>query len=312
MSGSFHDAYAMYSCVNCAHINFVNVGTRLMSTTEALQTQKWECEKCGFIHAQGSDLPKKWKNWPPELLEGTELTSERFWTAFFRSATGNPKAYWKRCNACGRILPNDNFSKHTGWGPLEKQMECKACKGAINAVLNCKRTPEQLRESGIRRRVADMFVKDKNERINIKDLFNRFESKCFKTGKHLDIKKTGSWHIDHILPSKYLYPLTVSNACLLSNEANSNKRDRWPSDFYSPQELSKLADITGANLALMSGQPVINHDIDVDKGVRRYLNVRSNVDLAKRVEELKKVISDYHLEKKLDDHNKKILGFTTE
>lgn len=313
IEGSFHDAYAMYSCVNCGHINLVNVGQKLLNPIEALNTQKWECGKCGFIHSKNSDLPDSWSNWAPELLECSELTVERFWTAFFRSATENQEAYWKKCNVCGRVLPNANFSKHVGWGPLEKQMECRACKGAINAVLNCKRTVEQLRESGIRRRIADMFVEDHNEKINIDELFKRFDSKCFKTGKQLDKIKKGSWHIDHILPSKYLYPLTVRNACLLSNEANSNKRDKWPSEFYTTQELVELAKITGADLSLISNNiPIINNNIDVNRGVERYLTIRNKVDLSKRVAEIRKVIHDYNLENLLSDNNKKILGITTE
>ena len=311
--GNFNDAYAMYTCVNCGHVNFINVGQSLLTPAEALESQNWECKECGFVHSKDSDLPSSWENWAPELLENGELTVERFWTAFFRAATENPEAYWKQCNVCGRILPNANFSKHVGWGPLEKQMECRACKGAINAVLNCKRTPEQMRESSIRRRIADMFVADQNERINVDELFERFDGKCFKTGKPLDKTKTGSWHIDHILPSKYLYPLSVRNACLLSNEANSNKRDRWPSDFYTNQELVDLAKITGADLAIMSSkEPIINTNIDVNKGVERYLTVRSTADIPKRVAELRKVILDYHLEDKLSEKNRQILGITIE
>ena len=155
-----------------------------------------------------------------------------------------------------------------------------------------------------------MFVEEYNERIDIQALFNRFGGKCFKTGKCLDIAKTGSWHIDHILPSKYLYPLTVQNAALLSSEANSNKRDRWPSEFYTPQELVELAKITGADLNLLSSPvPIVNTHINVNRGVDRYLNVRnSNTDLLKRVMELRKVIQQYDLEDLLDDEHRAILG----
>lgn len=309
VDGNPHEAFAAYICVNCHTMNFVRVGDHLLDSREAFNTQVWECNNCGFVHSKDSDLPSDWENWSPEYLEKDELTAQRFWQAFFRVSTENPEAYWKRCNVCGRILPNSAFSKHVGWGPLEKQMECRACKGAINAVLNCQRTPEQLRESSIRRRVADMFVADYNEKIDVKALFDRFEGKCFKTGKVLDMNKTGSWHIDHILPSKYLYPLTTTNAALLSSEANSNKRDRWPSEFYTPQELVRLSNITGANLALLSSKtPVINTQIDVNKGVDRYLNVRSTVDLEKRIQEVKKVIRDYDLADLLDDRHLRILG----
>ena len=305
-----HDAWAVYTCVNCRAVNYVHIGSELVSPEYAFQHFSWECPHCGFVHSRNSDLPESWTNWRPELLEREELTAERFWQAFFRASTENPEAYWKQCNVCGRILPNSAFSKHEGFGPLAKQMECRACKGAINAQLNCRRTSEQLRESSVRRRIADMFVEEYNERIDVPALFQRFGGRCFKTGKPLDMGKTGSWHIDHILPSKYLYPLTVRNAALLSSDANSNKRDRWPSEFYTPQELVALARITGADLKLLSSlEPVVNTHINVNRGVDRYLNVRnSNTDLPRRVAELKKVLQQYGLEDLLDDAHRAILG----
>ena len=306
---SVHDAWAAYICVNCSHLNYVHIGNKLLTPEEALETQSWECEECGYVHSKNSDLPAKLTNWRPELLEKESVTAQRFWKAFFVTATENPEAYWKRCNMCGRILPNHAFSKHKDWGPLEKQMECRACKGAINSILNDLRTVEQLRESSIRRRIADLFVADQNETINIQDLFARFEGKCFKTGKPLDINKTGSWHIDHILPSKYLYPLTVRNAALLSAEANSNKRDRWPSEFYTNQELVELSRITGAPLELIaSTTPIINTNIDVNKGIDKYLNVRNSSDLPKRIIEIKRIIETYNLNDLVDEEHRRILN----
>ncbi|WP_304581600.1 hypothetical protein [uncultured Alistipes sp.] len=305
---SVHDAWCAYICVNCNHLNYVHIGEHLLTPEQALETQQWECKECGYVHSKDSDLPEKLTNWKPELLEKESVTAQRFWKAFFVTAAENAEAYWKKCNMCGRILPNHAFSKHKGWGPLEKQMECRACKGAINSILNDLRTTEQLRESSIRRRIADLFVADQNETINVSELFERFGGKCFKTGKLLDISKTGSWHIDHILPSKYLYPLTVRNAALLSAEANSNKRDRWPSEFYTNQELIELARVTGAPLALMaSTTPVVNTNIDVNKGIDKYLTVRNSSDLPKRIIELKRILALYHLEDLVDDEHQRIL-----
>jgi hypothetical protein len=233
----------------------------------------------------------------------------RFWEGFFRIATENSEAYWKQCNVCGRILPFSAFSKHSGWGILERQMECRSCKGAINAVLNPKRTKQQLQESSVRRRIADLFVESENQNIDIEDLFKRFDSKCFKTGKELDINQRNTWNIDHILPSKNLYPLNVANAALLSTEANSNKRDMWPSKFYTNNELIELARITSANLELLSSpKPIMNHNIDVNNGVAKYLQVREMSDLPKRIKEIKKILEVYQLTDNLSDENKKLLG----
>ena len=294
-------------------MNYVHIGDTILTPEEAYEGQSWVCEKCGFIHSKDASLPSSWEDsWLPEFLKSGELTVERFWRAFFKNATENPQAYWKFCNTCGRIQPSSHFSKHSGWGPLEKQMECRACKAAINAVLNPQRTSEQLRESSIRRRIGDLIVSEYEEKLDVQALFERFGGKCFKTGKPLDITKTGTWHIDHILPSKFLYALNPRNAALLSDEANENKRDKWPSEFYTPQELIELARITGADLQLLSSPvPIQNGSVsseNVNRAVDRYLAVRNSTDLPKRIAEIKKVLQDYNLTELLDEQHKAILG----
>jgi CRISPR/Cas system Type II protein with McrA/HNH and RuvC-like nuclease domain len=189
-------------------------------------------------------------------------------------------------------------------------MECRSCKGAINAVLNPKRTKEQLHESAVRRRIADLFLEEENESIDFQDLFDRFDSRCFKTKEPLDINQRETWAIDHILPSKYLYPLKRENAALLSRNANENKRDKWPSKFYTNSELIELARISGANIDLISNKlPIMNHNIDVNRGVERYLQVREKSDLPKRIKEIKKILLVYELVDNLSLENKKLLGF---
>ncbi len=304
----YHDAWVAFKCVSCKEMNYIRVGQELLSPKEAVDTAVWKCEHCGFIHSKESDLP--FENWEEEYNSSDSTTALSFWEGFFRIATENKEAYWKQCNVCSRILPNSAFSKHSGWGPLEKQMECRSCKGAINAILNPKRSKEQLHESAVRRRIADLFIEDENENIDFEDLFNRFDSKCFKTKEPLDINERSTWSIDHILPSKFLYPLKIENAALLSKGANENKRDMWPSKFYTNNELIELAKITGASIDLISStKPIMNHNIDVNKGVERYLQVREQSDLPKRIKEIKKILQVYELIPQLSDENKKLLGF---
>ena len=303
-----HDVWVGFICLNCNELNNLKIGNSLIDPITAYGTADWSCSKCKYVHSKKSDLP--FKNWNNDFKIAKSLKAQRFWEAFFRIATENPEAYWKQCNTCGRILPFAAFSKHVGWGPLERQMECRGCKGAINAALNPKRTKQQLHESSVRRRIADLFVEGENEKIDIKNLFKIFEGKCFKTGVKLDIKKRASYEIDHILPSKWLYPLTKENACLLSTNANNNKRGKWPSEFYTNNELIKLAKITGADLSLISSRtPILNTNINVNKCVERYLQVRERSHLAKRIKELKKILIDYNLVGKLSVTNKKLLGF---
>jgi ssDNA-binding Zn-finger/Zn-ribbon topoisomerase 1 len=291
----YHDAWVAYKCVSCKNMNYINIGQKLLTPKEAYENAIWKCESCGFVHSKESDLP--FDNWEDEFIKAETLTTIRFWEAFFRIATEHPESYWKQCNVCSRILPYNAFSKHTGWGPLEKQMECRSCKGAINAVLNPKRTKEQLHESAVRRRIADLFLLEENESIDFEDLFVRFNNRCFKTKEPLDINARDTWVVDHILPSRYLYPLKKENAALLSRRANENKSDQWPSKFYTNNELIELAKITGANIDLIARKlPVMNKNIDVNKGVERYLQVREKSDLPKRIKEIKKILQVYEFE----------------
>jgi len=303
-----HDAWIGFVCINCFHLNLFSIGNKLLTPDYAYNHAEWECTECGYKHSKSSPLP--FNNWPVEFIEPNSIKCQRFWKAFFRIATENKEAYWKKCNACGRVLPSNAFDRHKEWGPLEKQMECRSCKGAINAFLNPKRTRQQLYESNIKRRVGDLLLEGENETIDIDELFERFNGKCFKTGETLNKEDRSSWEIDHILPSSYLYPLTKENAALLSKEANSRKGNKWPSHFYTNTELIKLAKITGADLSLLSRiDPIVNPNIDVDKCVSRYLNVREKSNLNKRIKELKKLLEDYNLVDKISEENKRLLGY---
>ena len=302
-----HDALVSFACLACNTRGFVRVGLELLDAKAAFESAEWVCENCGFVHSRDSDLP--FEHWPEELRDASRVATERFWKAFFLSATEHVESYWKQCKACGRILPFADFSRHKDWGPLERQMECRACKAVINAKLNPKRSKQQLHEASSRRRIADLLLEGENESIDIDDLFERFGGKCFKTGVDLDKADRGAWSIDHILPSRYLFPLTVSNAALLSRSANENKRDQWPSKFYKPSELKRLARITGADLTLLARpSPIVNPNIDVDACVERMLSVREGSDLAKRLAELKQLLVKYDLEDSLSDVNRRLLG----
>jgi len=302
-----HDAFVGFICLKCYTLNHVRVGEKLLDPESTFFGAEWPCKSCGYVHRRRANLP--FPNWPREFRQHKSLQAERFWLGFFRIATEHPESYWKQCNACGRILPFQAFSKHSGWGPLQRQMECRGCKGAINAVLNVLRTPEQLHEGSARRRVAELLLKGQDQRIDLKDLFRRFGGKCFKTGRPLNLQERRSWAIDHILPSQFLYPLSVENAALLSREANNAKAGRWPKQFYSNNELIELSRITGADLNLLaSTDPIINRNIDVNACVTRFLRVREGSNLKKRLDELSKLLTDYALVHQLSPQNKRILG----
>lgn len=112
----YHDAWISYSCVKCKSRNYLRIGQDLLTPEKALEICVWKCESCGKIHSKESDL--QFENWEEEHKDAESLPALRFWEGFFRIATENISSYWKQCNVCGRVLPFNAFSKHSGWGPL--------------------------------------------------------------------------------------------------------------------------------------------------------------------------------------------------
>ena len=308
------DLWIFYSCVNCGKSNLINIGKHMLKPDDAHESAHWCCEYCGFDHNKDANLPEHYDvNWEKTLLQNTSIACQRFWKNFFIISTGNPEYYWKRCQACGRVLPASSFSHHKKWGELEKQAECRACKSAINAIGNPKRTAEQHAEAAARRRIGDLMHPDPEYRpySDINDLFDRFDSKCFLTGVSLDKNDRSQWQIDHILPASYYYPLTRDNACLLSKGANGNKRAQWPSEIYTPEQLMDLARITGADITLLSSPtPIFNVNADPNMAVIRYLGkARQNKEkFSKRVQELRKILVADNLVDSLTEDNKKLRG----
>ena len=311
------EAWVCFPCINCGATVKANIGLSLPTLEEAMENCVWLCPECGYEHSILSDIPDTMDNFPEEWRSSDDPHCQGFWTAFFRMATKDVFSYWKHCSKCGRLLPVTCFDQHNdkpgsnAWKPLNRQAECKACKAAINANLNKERTHEQLFEGTINRRIGDLLSATDNK-ANPKEVFDLFGGKCFKTGKILDYNDRKSWHIDHIMPSKYFWPLTKENAALLSNEANEAKSGKWPSEFYTDRELVALSKITGAPLDLISSKtPIYNMDIDTNKAVEKLFgNVRENSHLPKLVEGLRKVLVEHDLVRTLSPQNQKLLGLS--
>lgn len=107
------DLWIFYSCVNCGKSNLINIGKHMLKPDDAHESAHWCCEYCGFDHNKDANLPEHYDvNWEKTLLQNTSIACQRFWKNFFIISTGNPEYYWKRCQACGRVLPASSFSHH--------------------------------------------------------------------------------------------------------------------------------------------------------------------------------------------------------
>lgn len=194
----------------------------------------------------------------------------------------------KECNRCARYLPVNfqneratlSFSnhciakspcKHKGFGLLvEKntnesrqltygfQLECRFCKKfAVNGALNPMRTSDQMKEDGQRRRHFELLLSELNSmspqmqyrhktgRELTDEIWNKFSRKCFKC--QTPINTSREMNLDHTRPLALLWQLDETATCLCKS-CNSQKRDRYPVDYYDASELERLAQVTGISL----------------------------------------------------------------
>lgn len=128
------------------------------------------------------------------------------------------------------------------------QPYCKESKRLYqNSVGNKMRDKNQLIEGtqGSRTRglLTSLYYKNEDKCPEIEKIFEKFDNKCFKTGKILDIDDRGSYEIDHLMPASGYFPLNNNTATLLSTEANQAKNDTHPKKFYGDEKFSKLCEI---------------------------------------------------------------------
>lgn len=158
---------------------------------------------------------------------------------------------YKFCILCNTIKPLHMFDRHKA-RKSGRQGECRLCKKFYNAIKNQTRLTDQHREAAQKRRMyLDLSG---NKKINSEEVYKRFDYRCFKCRK--DLRKVADAKerpLDHTLPAVFLWPLTTENATLLCREHNSEKSDKWPSEYYSDNELRNLAILTGTQYEILAG-----------------------------------------------------------
>lgn len=147
------------------------------------------------------------------------------------------------------------------------QLECKPCKKFfVNAPLNPLRSSTQHREDGLRRRGLEALVGFILGRRSIYAshrivsgnefddyIWRKFGKKCFKC--RTSLPSATDMDVDHTLPLGYLWPLDETASCLCPT-CNSAKGDKFPVDFYTPEELEQLRFLTGLSQELISNRKV--------------------------------------------------------
>ena len=163
----------------------------------------------------------------------------------------------KKCSYCGRLLPLNmqrfgslSFHKHRA-KLTNHQNECRSCKKwRINNSFNPLRTTDQLHESSVITRERKLFLKEPEILQRIKErtgaglksqVWERFGRKCFYCGKALELEEV---QLDHTRPLAYLWPIDEHATCLCA-EHNNQKKEKFPVEFYTEEQLQELSRICG-------------------------------------------------------------------
>lgn len=98
-------------------------------------------------------------------------------------------------------------------------------------------------------------------KISYKDIYKKYDGCCFKCKKEIPFNRTDLKGLDHTLPHAYWWPYTTENATLLCTNCNQAKKDKWPSYFYTIEELKELSKLTNIDFNILSSKtPLFNMD----------------------------------------------------
>lgn len=231
---------------------------------------EFHCPSCNHAHKFGEDA----KFYDYKLLhteKKTVLREGEF--SILHDKYVNEAEEFKYCIVCCTLKPLDLFDKHSA-RRSKRQGECRLCKSVYNDIKNPTRTTDQHREAAQKRRLYMDLTG--GEKIDSSQIYERFNYKCFKCEKDLsqDILSNSAQHgnLDHTLPAKLLWPLTNQNATLLCQRHNGEKAEKWPSEFYSEQELKRLVKLTGIPYATLISEPYYNPDAIEKLHDREFVN----------------------------------------
>ena len=217
------------------------------------------CPSCGHVHKYGEEA----NFYDYKLLNTDEnsILKEGKFSILHDDYVDEAKEF-KYCIICCTLKPLDYFDRHSA-RKSKRQSECRLCKTVYNELKNPTRTMDQHREAAQKRRLYMELTG--GDKIDSKAIYERFSYKCFKCGEDLsqDIQAKSvqrGGNLDHTLPAKFLWPLTNHNATLLCQRHNGEKAEKWPSEFYTDQEIKRLVTLTGISYDTMTGEPYYNPD----------------------------------------------------
>lgn len=212
-----------------------------------------ECGECGTHLRSGDET--KFFDYILRHTNGTVIEEGKF--SILHDDYLAEACEYKYCLICCTLKPLEYFDRHERRAS-GRQGECRLCKKAYNAIKNQSRITDQHREAAQRRRLY-LELSGSSPRINSLEVSERFRSRCFKCGKTLNPEADASERpLDHTLPVSFLWPLNTQSATLLCKRHNGEKSGKWPSEYYTVEQLKNLAILTGIPFDVLNGPPSYN------------------------------------------------------
>lgn len=246
VKGMGDELYKGFQCLNSSCKNFLFV-----RNDEIHEEFVIECPKCHFILKSGGET--KFYDYKLKHTVENRIIEEGEFTILHDDYINESQEY-KYCIVCNTLKPTFLFDSARVSG---RQGECRLCKAVYNSIKNQSRITDQHREAAQKRRMyLDLSGQHK---IDSEVIHERFNFKCFKCGKDLsNVESAKERPLDHTLPIYYLFPLDSQNTTLLCHDHNGKKSGKWPSEYYTTEELKKLSIITGIDFDILRGKPFYN------------------------------------------------------
>ena len=133
-----------------------------------------------------------------------------------------------------------------------------------------------IEDNGARLRGLLEIVLGLKHKLDYKYIWDKFNGKCFKCGEFIPFDQTDAKGLDHTLPHSKWWNLSNEDGTLLCsskiNGCNGSKSNKWPSVFYSDEQLVKLNKMTGIDLEILNGEPHYNPEV-VEGFINRFDDV---------------------------------------
>ena len=236
-----------FQCLNSECMEFI-----FIRKSEIGNDFEISCPSCGIIMLSGEET--QFYEYKLQDRRDNSIIETGVFTILNDDYIEEAQEY-KYCIICNTMKPLEFFDRHSA-RKSKRQGECRLCKRVYNAIKNKTRLTDQHREAAQKRRMYLELSGSTN--IDSEEIYKRFKYRCFKCKKDLRKVDAKERPLDHTLPAVFLWPLTTENATLLCREHNSEKSGKWPSAYYTDEELKELAVRTGIQYEILAGHPHYN------------------------------------------------------